>query len=61
MSDNTPVYSDLWDVMRVSEKALFHNKYFTELDHTVMDCMEERAVAKNRQEFEADFGHSNNN
>ena len=58
------MYSDLWDVMRVSkngEKALFHNKYFTELDHIVMDCMEERAVAKNRQEFEADFGHSNNN
>ena len=51
---------DLWDVMRVSkngEKALFHNKYFMELDHTVMDCMEERAVAKNRQEFEADCGH----
>ena len=51
--------------MRVSEngeKALFHNKYFMELDHTVMDCMEERAVAKNRQEFEADcaqLGYTN--
>ena len=55
---------DLKEIMRVSEngeKALFHNKYFMELDHTVMDCMEERAVAKNRQEFEADCGHINNN
>ena len=37
------------------------HKYFMELDHTVMDCTEERAVAKNREEFEADCGHSNNN
>ena len=56
---------DLKELMRVSEngeKALFHNKYFMELDHTVMDCMEERAVAKNRQEFEADcaqLGYTN--
>ena len=56
MSDNTPVYSDLWDVMRVSEKALFHNKYFTELDHTVMTVW--RKLAMNLLEFEADFGHS---
>ena len=26
--------------------ALFHNKYFMELDHVVMDCIEERFVAK---------------
>ena len=49
---------DLSTIMKyyrdTGEKALFHNKYFMELDHTVMDCIEERAVAKNRQEFETD-------
>ena len=49
--------AELKDVLRVSgggERALFHNKYFMEVDHTVMDCMEERAVARNRLEFEQD-------
>ena len=32
--------------------SLFHNKYFMELDHTVMKCMEERIVAQNRLEYE---------
>ena len=32
--------------------ALFHNKYFMELDHVVMDCIEERFVAKNKQQYE---------
>lgn len=36
------------------KKSLFHNKYFMELDHIVMDCMEERLVARNRIEFKQD-------
>jgi hypothetical protein len=34
--------------------ALFQNKYFMERDHVIMDCMEERIVAKNKREFEMD-------
>ena len=33
---------------------LFHNKYFMEMDHVVMDCMEERLVARNRLEYKQD-------
>ena len=36
--------------------ALFHNKYFMEFDHTVMDCMEERLVGMNRLEYQQDCG-----
>jgi hypothetical protein len=39
---------------RKTNDALFHNKYFMELDHTIMDCMEERLVQENRIEFEHD-------
>ena len=35
-------------------KVLFQNKYFMEVDHTVMDCMEERLVASNVKEFQSD-------
>ena len=35
-------------------KSLFHNKYFMELDHTTMNCMEERLVARNKKEYEDD-------
>ena len=35
-------------------KALFHNKYFMEIDHVVMDCMEETIIAKNTLEYEND-------
>ncbi len=35
-------------------KAFFHNKYFMENDHIVMDCMEERIVARNKLEYEND-------
>ncbi len=43
------------DLKFISEKtALFHNKYFMELDHTIMDCMEERLVEKNKEEFKED-------
>ena len=30
---------------------LFHNKYFMEMDHTIMDCAEEVLVARNIQEY----------
>ena len=33
---------------------LFHNKYFMERDHTVMDCVEKQLVIRNRLEFEND-------
>ena len=39
---------------RDGEKSLFHNKYFMEQDHVVMDCMEERLVARNKDEFKSD-------
>lgn len=41
-------------IMRETRKgngALFHNKYFMEYDHTVMDCMEEELIARNKKEF----------
>lgn len=34
-----------------SDGHMFHNKYFSELDHTVMDCLEERIVSKNIEEY----------
>ena len=33
---------------------MFHNKYFVEIDHTVMDCIEEQLVIRNRLEYERD-------
>ena len=30
---------------------LFHNKYFMEKDHTVMDCLEEQLVIRNKREY----------
>jgi hypothetical protein len=48
-------FQDLPRIMRETKfgkTALFHNKYFMELDHVIMDCMEERIVAKNKREFE---------
>ena len=32
--------------------AFFQNKYFMELDHVAMDCMEERIVDMNKREYE---------
>ena len=52
------------DLPRIMEEtqfgktALFHNKYFMELDHVIMDCIEERIVAKNRKEFELECSSS---
>ena len=37
-------------------RHVFHNKYFAEMDHTVMDCLEERIVEKNREEYQQDCG-----
>lgn len=37
-------------------RYLFHNKYFVEMDHTVMDCLEERIVDKNREEYKQECG-----
>ena len=41
--------ADLPTILKSS--TLFHNKYFVEMDHTVMDCLEERIVDKNRGEY----------
>ena len=30
---------------------LFENKYFMEMDHTVMDCLEEQLVIRNKREY----------
>ena len=49
---------DLQDVVQVKAFSFFHNKYFMELDHTIMDCMEERLVAENKREYELDFNRS---
>ena len=32
----------------------FHNKYFMEVDHTVMDCMEEQLIIRNKKEYDND-------
>ena len=34
--------------------TFFFNKYFMEMDHVIMDCMEERIVKQNRLEYEND-------
>lgn len=33
---------------------MFHNKYFMERDHTVMDCIEEEIVNRNKEEYKRD-------
>lgn len=45
--------ADLPAIMKSFEadRHMFHNKYFLEVDHTVMDCLEERIVAKNIEEY----------
>ena len=50
-------YADLPHVMNDTNNgssAFFHNKYFMELDHVAMDCMEERIVDINRREYALD-------
>ena len=41
-------------------RALFHNKYFMEYDHAIMDCMEEELIARNKKEFMMDCGNAQN-
>ena len=48
-------FLDLPRIMKETKNgstALFHNKYFMELGHVVMDCMEERIVDMNKREYE---------
>ncbi len=50
-------HADLPRIMRETKNgamALFHNKYFMEKNHVVMDCMEEMIVAKNKLEYKED-------
>ena len=49
------------DLHRLSYKPVpkerdrfFHNKFFLEEDHTVMDCLEEELISRNKKEFEGD-------
>ena len=56
-------FLDLPRIMKETKNgsnALFHNKYFMELDHVVMDCMEERIVDMNKREYEMECLGSNN-
>ena len=50
--------ADLQSVRESKAHAFFHTKYFMELDHTIMDCVEERLVAENMREYEQDFDSS---
>ena len=50
------------DLYRLSYKPVpnvrdtfFHNKFFMETDQTVMDCLEEELISRNRKEFEEDY------
>lgn len=45
---------DLKLVLDKKRRSLFHNKYFMEQDHTIMDCMEESLVVQNMKEFQDD-------
>jgi len=50
-------HGDLPRIMRETKygkTALFHNKYFIELDHIAMDCMEEMIIFRNKKEYEED-------
>ena len=40
----------------VNEDFFFFNKYFMEIDHVIMDCMEERLVKQNMVEYAQDVG-----
>ena len=40
----------------VNEDFFFFNKYFMEVDHVIMDCMEERLVKQNMVEYAQDVG-----
>ena len=42
------------DFLKHPKGPFFHNKYYMERDRTVMDCMEEQLVSRNRKEYEID-------
>lgn len=42
----------------LSANHVFHNKYFMDYDHTVMQCMERRIVATNKSEFQMECNSS---
>ena len=42
-------------IVRKEGHNLFHNKYYMEYDHSVMKCMEERIVEKNKLEYQEDI------
>ena len=44
--------ADLPAVVPMASNYLFFNKYFDSYDHTVMTCMEQNIVARNRLEYE---------
>lgn len=52
---------DLWRLKYVPVQnsackgPLFHDKYFMERDHVIMDCMEEELVHRNTLEFQSDY------
>ncbi len=51
--------ADFKAILRASNEGrhvFFHNKYFMEKDHTIMDCAEERIVKMNKKEFAEDCG-----
>ena len=47
---------DLHEVVssKLSAKHVFHNKYFMDYDHTVMQCMEGEIVAANKLEYQVE-------
>ena len=51
---------DVGDIHRIltntsfGSNAVFQNKFFMQSDHVIMDCMEERIIAKNKLEYETD-------
>ena len=54
-------HADLPRIMQETKNgstALFHNKYFMEDNHVIMDCMEERIVAMNKLEYELECSKS---
>ena len=50
---------DLPKIMTTAKKHanFFHNKYVIPVDHTAMDCMEERIVKRNQEEYKEDCKH----
>ena len=53
------VAGDLPKIMATAKKSanFFHNKYVISKDHTAMDCMEERIVKRNQEEYKEDCKH----